>query len=93
MHAKLREIVHPLWLAHNGMMYVPKDRDVLRVRMSDFAGRLEVQVMQTMVEDRAIEIMIHTSRQLLPRSMRVVISSLIHSVIQLLWVGTGIGLQ
>ena len=55
--AKLTEIVPPLWLAHNGMMDVPKDRGLLRVRMSDFAGRLQVQ---TMVEGKAIEIMIHT---------------------------------
>ena len=59
------------------MMYVPKDRDLLRVGMSDFVGWLEVQVIQTMVEGKAIENMIHTSKQLLPRSMRVIISSLI----------------
>ena len=60
-HAKLTEIVHLLWLAHNGMMYVPKDRNLLRVPMSDFAGRLEVQAVQTMVEGIAIEIILHTA--------------------------------
>ena len=59
-HAKLAEIVPPLWLAHNGMMDVPKVRHLLRLRMSDFAGRLEVQVVQTMAERKAIQIMIHT---------------------------------
>lgn len=63
--------------------HVPKDRDWLRVRMSDFAGRLVTQVVRTMVEGKAIEIMIHTSRQLYPRSIKVVKSFLIQKYIRL----------
>ena len=64
--------------------------------MSDFAGSLEVQMVQNMVEGKAIEIMY--TQQTIITSIKegcyIVSYPETHLLVQqLLWVGTGIGLQ